>query len=500
MPKKPIDICKPVFFSSSAIIGLLVISGIFDSPSVGKIFSHLQDTIVANFSWFYVMAMTGFLVLSIYLLFSRYGNIRLSADNHEKPDFPYLSWLAMLFSAGMGIGLLFYGVAEPLYHFQSPLESDPNSVQAAQEAMALSFLHWGLHPWGCYALIGLVVAYFGFRKKLPFSLRSAFHPLIGDRIYGFWGHLIDTLAVVSTLFGVATSLGLGAMQINSGLNYRYGLEMGTTAQILIIAVITLAATVSVVTGLKAGIRRLSEINIFLALSLMVFVFLAGSSIDLLNSFVQNIGAYLQLLPQNSFWTAAHQEDGQAWLGSWTVFYWAWWIAWSPFVGIFIARISRGRTIREFMGGVLIVPTVVTFIWLTVFGSSALDIVMANGSNLLEVVNKDVSASLFNFLEAYPFTSLFGGVATICIALFFVTSSDSASLVIDTIASGGSQHPDVRMKVYWAVLEGVVAAVLLFVGGLKALQTASITSALPFTIVLVLMAVGLLRALRKEKLG
>jgi choline/glycine/proline betaine transport protein len=499
MPKNSGSICKPVFFSASLIIGCLVIFGIFDSESVGEVFQQLQNSIVVNFSWFYVISMTGFLIFAVYLLFSKYGHIRLSSNQKEKPEFPYLSWLAMLFSAGMGIGLLFYAVAEPLYHFQTPLTADPNSQLAAQEAMALSFLHWGLHPWACYALIGLIVAYFGFRKKLPFSLRSAFHPLIGDRIYGFWGHLVDTLAVVSTLFGVATSLGLGAMQINAGLAYRYGLDIGTGTQVLIIGCITLAATVSVVTGLKAGVRRLSEINIFLALCLLVFVFLAGSSIDLLNSLVQNIGAYFQLLPQNSFWTAAYITDGRAWLGSWTVFYWAWWIAWSPFVGIFIARISKGRTIREFMAGVLLVPCFVTFIWLTVFGNSALDLVMNQGSDLINTVNNDLPSSLFHFLEAFPATSLFGGIATICIALFFVTSSDSASLVIDTIASGGKQNPDVRLKVYWAILEGAVAAVLLYVGGLKALQTASITSALPFCFVILLMAVSLMKSLSKEKL-
>jgi choline/glycine/proline betaine transport protein len=496
MPKTSGEISKPVFIGSSLVIFSLVIAGIVDHESLQALFSDLQAGIITQFSWFYILAMTGFLVFAVYLLFSPYAHIRLGKD-HDRPEFSYLSWLSMLFSAGMGIGLLFYGVAEPLFHFQAPIGSEPETIDAAREAMALTYLHWGFHPWACYSVVALILAYFGFRKDLPFSLRSAFYPLLKKRIYGFWGHLVDGLAIVSTLFGVATSLGLGAMQINSGLAYRFGLEMNTTSQIFIIAFVTLAATVSVVTGLRGGIRRLSEANMIIALILTVFVFVMGSTTNLISSFVQNLGEYLQVLPKSSFWTGAYDSKSSEWLGSWTVFYWAWWIAWSPFVGIFIARISKGRTIREFLIGVLVAPCLIAFAWFTIFGNSAIDIAQQDGNTLIQAVNEDLSSSLFVFLESFPFTQLMGGLATICIALFFVTSSDSASLVIHTLASGGSTKPATKMKIYWAVLEGLVAAVLLVVGGLKALQTASITVALPFTVLTIIAAVCFLKALKTD---
>lgn len=489
--------CKPVFVSASLIALGLIVMGAWRTELVAGFFKEVQSILIENFSWFYVLMMTGFLVVVLLFAFSRYGRIKLGDDN-SKPDFSYFSWLAMLFSAGMGIGLLFYGVAEPLIHFQSPPGTKSTALIAEQEALALSFLHWGFHPWACYALVGLCLAYFGFRKKLPFSLRSAFYPLLGERIKGAWGHAIDTFAIVSTLFGVATSLGLGAMQINAGLRYSYDIPYSLNSQLVIIALVTLAATLSVLSGLRLGIRRLSEMNLVLAGSLLVFVFIAGPTLYLVDSFVENLGSYLRVLPLSSFWTASHDPEQKQWLGGWTIFYWAWWIAWSPFVGMFIARISKGRSLREFILGVLFVPSLMSFVWLSVFGNSGIAAVKSGATKLAEVVHTDLAQSLFVFFELYPFVGISSLLVTLSVTLFFITSSDSASLVIDTIASGGSQSPRPGQKVYWAILEGAVAAILLAAGCLNALQTASITSALPFAVIIGLMAYCLYLSLKAEK--
>ena len=409
-----------------------------------------------------------------------------------------MTWFAMLFSAGMGIGLLFFSVAEPIMHYGAPPTGKGQTLEAARQAMGLPFFHWGLHPWAVYSVVGLSLAYFGYRKKLPLSIRSSFYPLLGERIYGPIGHAIDILAIVSTIFGVATSLGLGAMQVNAGLNHVFGLTQSTMVQVIIIALITAAATVSVVSGLHAGVRRLSELNMGLAAFLLAFLFIAGPTLFLLGAFVENIGTYLRYLPVNSFWTGAFDDPGpKKWLGSWTIYYWAWWNAWAPFVGMFIARISKGRTIREFLLGVLLGPSLAGFVWLTVFGNTALYQEVYGAGGIADVVANNLPTAVFVVLERYPLGSLTGLVGTLCVVLFFVTSSDSASLVVDTIASGGIEDPPVGQRVFWAVLEGLVAGVLLLAGGLTALQTAAITTALPFCIVIIFMCVALVRGLKSD---
>lgn len=492
-----LDVHPVVFWGSTAIIVLILVLSIVATDSVGSFFGAVQRGIVEKLGWLYVLSMTGFLVFAVWLMCSRFGAIRLGPDD-SRPEFSTPTWFAMLFSAGMGIGLLFFSVAEPIMHYGAPPTGEGHSLAAARNAMGLTFFHWGLHPWALYSVVGLSIGYFSFRRGLPLSIRSTFHPLLGERIHGRLGDAIDILAVVSTLFGVATSLGLGAMQVNAGLHHVAGLPESTGAQAAIIAVITVLATVSVVSGLSAGVRRLSELNMGLAALLLLFVAVAGPTAFLFNAFVENIGTYLQYLPRNSFLTTSFEgPQRRAWLGLWTVFYWAWWIAWAPFVGLFIARISKGRTIREFLVAVLLGPTLVGFVWLTVFGDTALHQEVYGAGGISEAVSSNLPTAVFVVLERYPFASVTGILCTLCIVLFFVTSSDSASLVIDTIASGGKQDPPVGQRIFWALLEGVVAAVLLIVGGLTALQTAAITTAVPFCLVVIGMCVALLRGLRED---
>lgn len=488
----------PVFFPAAALILFLVGSGLFFGEQFKKFFDALSQYLIAQMGWFYILSMSFFLIVALYIGFSRFGRIRLGEDD-SRPEFGRLTWLSMLFSAGMGIGLLFFGVAEPLMHFYQPdpPSLDAGSIAAARNSMSLTFFHWGLHPWACYTLVGLALAYFSFRKKLPLTFRSALYPLLGKRVNGPIGHIVDIVAIVSTLFGVATSLGLGALQINSGLNAVFGLTESTLVQVGLIAAITGVATVSVVSGLSKGIRILSESNMILATLLLIFIFLLGPTQHLLNAFVGNIGNYLQTLPTHSFWTAAFNPRRQEWLADWTVFYWAWWISWSPFVGMFLARISKGRTVREFVFGVLFTPVVLTLAWFTIFGNTALYFELTGATDLQALVNESLPRTLFAFLDAFPLAELMKGVATISVILFFVTSSDSASLVIDMLASGGQLSPHKGLKVFWAVTEGLVAIVLLLAGGLAALQTAAITTALPFCLVLILGVFGLMKALKKE---
>lgn len=496
--KARFDVHPVVFWTSAAIILAILVLSVLATDAVGDFFQWLQGGIVYRFGWFYILSMTGFLGFAFWLMFSRFGNIKLGPDDSE-PDFSMLSWFAMLFSAGMGIGLLFFSVAEPIMHYTDPPSGPGNDLQAAGQAMGLTFFHWGLHPWAVYSIVGLSLAYFGFRRGLPFSIRSALYPMLGERIHGRIGDIVDILAVVSTLFGVATSLGLGAMQVNAGLNHVMGLAESTTIQVVIIAVITALATASVVSGLEVGIRRLSELNMGLAALLLLFLFIAGPTWFLLNAFVENVGVYLQRLPVHAFWTGSlTSSDQREWLGSWTVFYWAWWIAWAPFVGMFIARISRGRTVREFVVAVLIAPTVMGFVWLTVFGDTALYQQVYGSGGIAEAVSESMPTAVFVVLERYPLSSVTGIICTLCVVLFFVTSSDSASLVVDTIASGGKKNPPISQRIFWAVLEGAVAAVLLFAGGLRALQTAAITTALPFSLVIIVMCVGIVRGLKSDQ--
>lgn len=483
----------PVFFSSALLILLLVGYTVVFPDDANSRFSHLQSSIMTNASWFYVMAVALILLCVACLgLSRRYGDIKLGPD-HAEPAFSFGSWFAMLFSAGMGIGLMFFGVAEPVMHFLSPPLGEPGTVEAAREAMKLTFFHWGLHAWAIYAIVALILAFFGYRHNLPLTLRSALYPMIGERIYGIPGHAIDVFAILGTIFGVATALGYGVLQVNSGLNYLTGVDISTQTQVILIVVITALATISVATGLDKGIRRLSEANLLLALMLLVMVVLLGPTVLLLQMFVQNTGAYLSDIVGKTFNLYAYEPTD--WLGGWTLFYWAWWLSWSPFVGMFIARISRGRTIREFVTGVLFVPTGLTLIWMTAFGNTAINMIMNRGmAELGQAVQTDVPVALFRFLEYFPFSTVLSVIATAMVVIFFVTSSDSSAMVVDMLASGGNSKTPIWQRVFWSVLIGVVAMVLLLAGGLQALQTVTIASALPFSIVLLVSAYGLLKAL------
>ena len=485
-----------VFFPSAALILLFLVLGAA-FPTVTEVaFREIQGFIVEKLGWLYTSAVAFFLGFVVWLFFSRYGSIKLGKDDDE-PDYNRLTWFAMLFSAGVGIGLLFYSIAEPIEHFARPPDAEPESVAAARDALRIAYFHWGLHAWSIYIVVGLSLAYFAFRHDLPLTIRSAFYPLLGERIYGPIGHIVDIFAVFGTLFGVATSLGLGVMQVGAGFEYLGLLESTQSNQLVLIAVITLIATTSVVSGLDVGIRRLSELNIALGLVLLGFVFIAGKTAFLTSSFVESLGTYLQDLPMMTFRTDAW--TGSEWQASWTMFYWGWWISWSPFVGMFTARISKGRTIREFIGGVLIVPTLFGFFWLNVFGSTALDFEIHGATELVGAVVEErrIAESLFLTLEQLPWTNLTTGLATVVIVTYFVTSSDSGSLVIDTITSDGAPDPPVGQRIFWALAQGAVASVLLVTGGLVALQTAALSTALPFSVAIILMCWSLVRGLRSE---
>ena len=498
---------NPWVFGVSAllILGFVAASNLYLSE-LNLVFEETQAWIANQAGWFFVLVTNLILGFVIYLAFSRFAHIRLGGPD-AKPEFTRTGWFAMLFSAGMGIGLLFYSVAEPMYHLITPPHgAKAGSVAAAQDAMKTTFLHWGLHAWAIYTLVGLALAYFAFNRNQPLSIRTVFYPLLGERIHGGWGNAIDILATVATLFGVATSLGLGASQVNAGLQHLFGIQESASVQILLIAGITAVATASVVAGLDHGIKRLSEFNMVVALLFLLFVFLVGPTLFILNGFVQNIGDYLNDFFYLAFWNETY--TGGSWQNGWTVFYWGWWIAWSPFVGMFIARISRGRTIREFVAGVLLVPTLFTFLWLSVFGDSAMYIELFAGGHLTEAVQDSLPRSLFVFLEQLPGAAGYGAMPTLIITLvslvaclviitFFVTSSDSGSLVIDMITAGGNPNPPVVQRIFWAVTEGVVAAALLVDGGLIALQTAAIATGLPFALVLLTMMFSIHRGLSAD---
>ncbi len=486
---------QKVFVSASSIIIALLLYTAALPEQAQSLFSFIQAGIVDNGSWFYVLTVAFIFFFVIFLGLSRYGDIRLGPD-HATPDYSMLTWLSMLFAAGMGIGLMFFGVAEPLMHYLSPPTAETGTVEAVQEAMKMTFFHWGLHAWAIYAIVALVLAYFSYRHNLPLTLRSALYPLIGDRIYQWPGHLVDVFAVVSTVFGVATSLGLGASQVNAGFGYLFGIDVSVSNQIIIMSAIVGLAVISVATGLDKGIKILSETNMILAVILLLLIFVLGPTVFLLQAYLQNIGDYIADIVHNTFNLFAYKKTD--WIGGWTIFYWGWWLAWAPFVGLFIARISRGRTIREFIIGVMLIPTVFTLFWMTIFGNSAIDLIHNQGVvELGEMVSKDSSVALFVFLENFPLSTVLSFFSVLMIVIFFVTSCDSGAMVVDMLCSHGSNNTPLWQRVYWAVGIGVVAAILLLAGGLNALQTMTIASALPFAIVLLLAIVGLIKALRVE---
>ncbi|MGC8113680.1 BCCT family transporter [Metapseudomonas otitidis] len=491
----PTTLNPPVFFGSAALIIALVLYSTLAREQAQDLFSQLQNWIIVNASWFYVLTVALILITVVFLAVSRFGDIKLGPD-HSQPTYRNSTWFAMLFSAGMGIGLMFFGVAEPLMHYANPPVGDPSTVAAAKEAMKLTFFHWGLHAWSIYAIVALILAFFCFRHDLPLTLRSALYPLIGDRIYGPIGHAVDIFAILGTVFGVATSLGYGVLQINSGLNHLFGLPVTVPVQLGLIAATCALATLSVASGLDRGIKLLSEFNLILAVILLGLVLVLGPTVFLLKAFVQNTGGYLSEIVSKTFNLYAYEPTD--WIGGWTLLYWGWWLSWSPFVGLFIARISRGRTIRQFVCGVLFVPAGFTLLWMTVFGDTAIHLVLQQGvHSLVETVAQDSSLALFAFLEQFPFSSVLSLVAILMVVVFFVTSADSGALVVDMLASGGQPVTPLWQRLFWSILMGVVAMALLLADGLKALQTATIASALPFSVVLLAATWGLLKALRLD---
>ena len=492
--KRYFDVDAPVFWPSAILIILFISITLFIGEPMEKIFGTIQTTISDAGGWFFVLSVNFFLLFVLYIAFSKYGHIRLGGQK-AKPEFSRGGWFAMLFSAGMGIGILFWSVGEPMDHFiNSPL-TEGKTVEAAREAMELTFLHWGLHAWGIYALVGMALAFFTFNRGLPLTISSVFHPLLGDRVNGPIGKTINVLAVVATLFGLATSLGMGVQQVSAGLAHLFNLSDSITTQVILITLITFAATGSVVAGLSSGVKRLSEINMVLAGIFLLFIILVGPTLFIVDSFVQNLGSYVQNFFQLSFWTETYQQSD--WQNNWTVFYWAWWVSWSPFVGMFIARISRGRTLKEFVLGVLIVPTLLTFLWLSAFGGSAMFLELNGLADIASAARDNVATSLYVLLEQFPISMVTSFVGVVLVASFFVTSSDSGSLVVDSLTAGGKLDAPVAQRIFWALAEGAVAAVLLIGGGLKALQTAAITTGLPFAIILIIMIWSLMKGLRGE---
>ena len=467
------------------------------------LFNRMGDFITSQLSWYYISVMNFYLLFIVGLALSKFGKIRLGGD-HEKPEFSNFSWLSMLFGAGIGIGILFWSIAEPLTHFQNnPFmgEAQALSPEAAQIAMRLTIFHWGLHGWALYGSVALILAYFAYRKGLPLTISASLYPILGDRIYGPIGKAADLLAVLGTVFGVATSLGLGAQQMNAGLATLTGIEVNTGTQILLIIGISIIATLSALTGVNRGIRILSELNMQLTGVILALFLVFGPTLYLLSSFAGNIVDYIVNLPRLSIWV--NNDPSDQWQGWWTIFYWGWWIAWSPFCGIFIARISRGRTIREFVLGVLLTPTLLTIFWITVFGNTAFHIELFGDGGIVSAVNTETTSALFTTINLMAMGNIMAvitaSICTLMLITYFVTSADSATLVICTLVTGGNPNPSPLTRIFWGSSIGAVAAVLLFSGGLSALQTASIVTALPFSVILLLATYGLCKSLYEEQI-
>jgi betaine/carnitine transporter, BCCT family len=504
-----LDIHGKVFTISALLAVLFVVLTLALQSEVEPLFTATRNWLTSNLAWFFIGSANIFVILCVGLIFSPLGKVRLGGKE-ATPDYTYRAWFAMLFAAGMGIGLMFYGVAEPMSHYGSslggtsvgedgvrtdwaPLGAAAGDQQAAASlSMAATIFHWGLHPWAVYAIVALSLALFSFNKGLPLSIRSMFYPLLGERVWGWPGHIIDILAVLATLFGLATSLGFGAEQASAGLEFLFGITSDNTSKVLLVTGITAIALVSVMAGLDKGVKRLSEINMVLALLLLLFIIIMGPTLAILTGFFSNLGSYVVNLPALS--NPFGREDANFSQG-WTAFYWAWWISWSPFVGMFIARVSRGRTVREFLIAVLLVPSVVSVLWMTAFGGTALSQLLGDG--FTGVQEAALELKLFAMLSQLPLTEISSFVGIVLVIVFFVTSSDSGSLVIDTITAGGKVNAPVPQRAFWAILEGVLAIALLLGGGLVALQAMAVSTGFPFTIVLLVGCVAIVKGLMSE---
>ena len=489
----------PIVLPGLLLIGGLLLFSTFWPAQAEGFFKAIQGWITVHFSWFYVLAVAIFMLTLIGIALSDYGKIKLGPDDAE-PEFSLRAWLAMLFAAGMGIGLMYFGVGEPLMHYLAPPTAAAQTVAGAREAMQAIFFHWGLHAWAIYGVVGLALAYFGFRYNLPLTIRSGLYPLLRERIHGPIGHTIDVFALICTIFGIATTLGYGVLQLSAGLAELTGWQTGGLGfQLGLIAVVVGLAGISAATGLDRGVRILSELNLGLAIALLLFVLACGPTLHLLGVFSENIGHYLSSLPELTFRTFSYEPaQSEGWFGGWTILYWAWWVSWAPFVGMFIARISRGRTVREFVVGVLLVPALFNFLWMTVFGNTAIWLDAHTAAGALGAATSNVDGLLFRFFDYLPLPLLSSGVAIVLIAVFFVTSADSGAFVVDNIATRGAEKSPVWQRLFWAALLGVTAAILLSAGGLKALQSRTLISALPFAFIMLLLCAGLLRGLAVDR--
>ena len=502
------DIHNPVFMISAVTIVLFTAATLLFPTQLGPFFGSLRDIVTSRFDWFFIIAGNIFVLLSLGLILSPLGSIRLGGPQ-ATPDFTLTGWFAMLFAAGMGIGLMFYGVSEPLGHFTAalggpvvengvrtdwaPLDGAVGDEMAARRlAMAATIFHWGLHPWAIYAVVALAMALFAFNKGLPLTLRSVFYPLLGERVWGWPGHVVDVMAVMATLFGLATSLGVGAEQASAGFGFLFGWTATDMSKTILIIVITAVATGSVVLGVEKGVKRLSEINMVMAIILLLFVILAGPTWQIISGFFGNLGAYAaNILPlSNPF-----GRDDDNFRQGWTAFYWAWWISWSPFVGMFIARVSRGRTVRQFLIAVLIVPSLISVLWMTAFGGTAISLTLAGFSGVTDAA---LELQLFQMLSQLPLTAITSFTGIILVLVFFITSSDSGSLVIDTIAAGGKINAPVPQRIFWCSFEGLIAIALLLGGGLTALQAMAVSTGLPFTVVLLGACFAIVKGLMAER--
>lgn len=493
------DIHNPVFTTSAlAIIVFIVLTLVF--PADAKVMlegARVWST--STFDWLFMIGGNVFVLFCLLMIVLPVGRIRLGGAD-AKPEFNRMSWFSMLFAAGMGIGLMFWSVAEPVAYYTdwwgTPLNAVPNTPEGAAAAMGATLFHWGLHPWAIYGVVALALAFFTYNKGLPLTIRSAFYPILGERVWGPIGHVIDIVAVLATIFGLATSLGLGASQAAAGMNFLFGIDNDITTQVIIIAAVSGIAILSVIRGLEGGVKVLSNINMAIAGVLLLFVIVAGSLTGFFSNLILTLSSYASDIVPLSNWVG--REDDKFYNG-WTVFYWAWWVSWSPFVGMFIARVSRGRTVREFMIAVLLIPTIVSAIWMTAFGALALDQVQSSTGALANGLS-DVSLAMFQMLENLPFTAITSALAIILVLVFFITSSDSGSLVIDSITAGGKVDAPVPQRIFWAILQGLIAAVLLYGGGaeaLKALQAGAVTTGLPFTAILLLMCYSIYKGLKTE---
>ncbi|WP_323763591.1 BCCT family transporter [Marinovum sp.] len=511
-----LDIHNPVFLISGLSIVAFVAYALLAPAQAEEFFGWLRPALTSNFDWFFLWSANIFVLFCLFLIVSPWGSVRLGGQD-ATPDYGYPGWFAMLFAAGMGIGLMFFGVLEPVYYFGTPWGDEPlgvvrpfaedgtlieaNVAEARRMALAATSYHWALHPWAIYAVVALALALFTYNKGLPLTIRSAFYPIFGERVWGWTGHVIDTLAVFATLFGLATSLGFGAQQANAGLEYVYGVPMSVTVQVVLIVAITAVALISVLRGLDGGVKVLSEINMVIALLLLLFVLVAAGAGTILTEFGRGILAYFQeVIPLSN----PHGREDTGYMQGWTAFYWAWWISWSPFVGMFIARVSRGRTVREFVTCVLIIPSFVCLLWMAVFGGAAIEQVIADPAasavkaQVIDSYNPPLS--LFAMLEGLPFAAITSTIGIILVIVFFVTSSDSGSLVIDTITAGGKVDAPMPQRVFWCTFEGLVAIALLLGGGLVSLQAMVISTGLPFTVILLMICVAIVKGLRSEPRG